>query len=198
MRSLLRRAMAVCAMALFFCPLPAMSGDAASGEVLSGKLRCGECHDSPAARAGQFPSLAGQRQDYLVKQLRDFRDGRRRNDMMFILARNLEEQDIQDLAAWFSGLESRKGDRLGTPPAGLALFRDGDPVRGIPACASCHDANLPGVPAIAGQHAAYLRKQLLDWRSGERGEAAADPMKAVAGRLSDAEIDALSTYLSGL
>lgn len=186
------------AMLVLTAAMPGMAaGDASAGEAAARDLRCLECHERPVAgapEAARYPRLAGQRYDYLVRQLRDFRDGRRRNDLMFVLARNLDDSEIQDLAAYFSGLVAGRGQ--GSDGPGLQLFQGGDPARGVPACASCHDAGIAGAPRIDGQHAPYLSSQLRAWREGERGAAADGPMGSIAAMLSDADIDALADHIS--
>ncbi|AXQ28471.1 cytochrome c4 [Solimonas sp. K1W22B-7] len=197
MRWLSPRHVALAMLALTAAMPGAAAGDAAEGEAAARDLRCLECHERAvdgSPESGRYPRLAGQRYDYLVRQLRDFRDGRRRNDLMFVLARNLEDNEIQDLAAYFSSLAAGRGQ--GSAGLGLQLFQGGDPARGVPACASCHDAGIAGAPRIDGQHAPYLSSQLRAWRAGERGAAADGPMGSIAAPLSDADIDALADHIS--
>jgi len=154
---------------------------------------CGECHGldgvSPVAR---FPSLAGQRPAYIVKQVRDFRDGRRANDggQMAANASDIGEADIAKAAAYFSAL---------LPPAPMssdlrALYWVGDASAGITSCASCHDG-AEAAPSLQSQHAGYLAKELDDLRSGARANDDG-VMRAIASKLSDADIEALSDYLA--
>jgi cytochrome c553 len=82
---------------------------------------------------------------------------------------------------------------------GAKLFQDGDAASGIASCGSCHDnaeSKRPDAPLLKAQHAAYLAKQLGDWRSGERRNDSSQVMPAVAAKLSDRDISALATFLA--
>lgn len=168
---------------------------------------CAECHglDGISAMA-RFPKLAGQRPDYIVKQVRDFRAGRRRNDggQMAATAADTSESDLMRSAVYFGGLPGPLPDgALASDSAdwrrGAALYRDGDAASGIARCSSCHDdANpkRPDVPLLKAQHAAYLAKQLRDWRSGARKNDVSQVMPAIAAKLSEQDISALATFLA--
>lgn len=191
-------------------------GDVAQGRLKVESERCQECHgvDGHAigmgdgvASDGKFPKLAGQFAEYIVKQIGDFRSGARKHDFMTIMARSLDERDLADIAAYYASQQTMFGDTSSstTNDAARRLFLQGDTSRGITACASCHGEAGKGshssaalVPVIGGQHSRYLNKQLMDWRSGERNNSAGAVMTAVTRQLTDAEIEALSNYLSGL
>src|SRR5690606_25600383 len=131
----------------------------------------------------------------------------RKHDQMAIMARSVSDEDVRDIAAWFASQSpmqpdgSAKGEALSL---GKALYEQGDPARGIVSCASCHGAHgegLPGqalIPVIRGQEWRYLDKQLRDWRAGDRRNGPDPLMNQVTRALSDKEIEALATYLSGM
>ena len=189
------------------------AGDAAAGRVRSESERCQECHGADGngnGPDGKFARLAGQYPAYIVKQLQDFRSGARRHDFMMIMARSLDEADLADIAAYYGGLATMRGEGTqastdaGTDAA-RRLFTAGDAARGIAACAGCHGAQGKGrgngdaaFPVIGGQDAKYVRSQLLAWRSGERRNSPGGAMNDAAKGLTDAEIDALAHYVSGL
>lgn len=193
-------------------PLPPAAVQPAKGDPAAGKSksfddRCQECHahDGNATEIGdgvsgigKFPKLAGQRYEYIIKQFADFREGRRSSDEMYVMASTVDEHDLRDIAAYFSGLKVMQG--AGSKDNGLArqLFQQGDAARGIPACAGCHTERSSGAPIISGQHQRYLTKQLIDWRSAERRNSPGSVMNAIASPLSDQEIEALAEYISGL
>jgi cytochrome c553 len=168
---------------------------------------CAECHglDGISVMA-RFPKLAGQRFGYIAKQVRDIRDGRRRNDggQMAAIAGEIDDNDLAKSAAYFAGLPPPPPDpSLATDSEdwrrGAALYRDGDAVSGIASCGSCHDdaePKRPDAPLLKAQHAGYLAKQLRDWRSGERRNDSSQIMQAVAVKLSDRDISALATFLA--
>lgn len=168
---------------------------------------CAECHglDGISVMA-RFPKLAGQRFGYIAKQVRDIRDGRRRNDggQMAAIAGEIDDNDLAKSAAYFAGLPPPPPDpSLATDSEdwrrGAALYRDGDAVSGIASCGSCHDdaePKRPDAPLLKAQHAGYLAKQLRDWRSGERRNDSSQIMPAVAAKLSDRDISALATFLA--
>jgi cytochrome c553 len=168
---------------------------------------CAECHSLDGISAmPRFPKLAGQRPGYIAKQVRDFRDGRRRNDggQMAAIAGEIDDQDLARSAAYFAGLPPPPPD-LSLPTdtnewkRGAALYREGDIASGIVRCGSCHDdgeSTRLGAPLLEAQHAAYLAKQLRDWRSGARQNDSSRTMPAIAAKLSDLDISALATFLA--
>ncbi len=177
------------------------------GALKADTERCVECHgpDGHASAGGpaaesHVPKLAGQSLAYIIKQVADFRSGARRHDTMNMMARTVEPADIVDIAAHFSIQPPMAGDG-GRSPLGEKLYTQGDPQRGVPACASCHAPGAVGqgtAPRLAGQSWRYLEKQLFDWRSGERRNSADGSMEIFTRGLSDSEIRALTDYLAGL
>lgn len=185
-------------------------GDPEAGEVKS--ATCAACHNADGNSALEInPKLAGQHASYLVKQLKEFKlasqtggkEGRN-NAVMNGMAAALSEQDMLDIAAYF---ESQTATPGATPEdviaAGEQLYRGGDMERGITACIACHGPRGDGMglanfPDISGQHVAYIKSQLEAFRSGQRANDPNGMMRDIAVRLTDADIDILSKYLSGL
>jgi len=168
------------------------------------------------APADPWPKLAGQVPEYIVKQLQDFKAGRRSNVQMSPQAQAVAEADIADIAAYFARQQVRPDDaaRKDLLARGEQLFLKG---KGRPqvvaACVGCHGFNgvgnrdwakvmaLPPVvlaPAVGGQHANYLAKQLLAFRDGGRSNDVGNVMRDIAARLDDDEIAAVSEYIATL
>ena len=178
-------------------------GDAAAGKAAS--ATCAACHGADGkAILPEYPNLAGQHASYIAKQLTDYRDGNRQNALMSPMAAALTDQAILDLAAYYSSMPEISGvaseDNL---ELGQNLFRGGVTSAGIASCTGCHGPAGAGNPAAAypslvGQNKAYMIAQLKMFRSGERNNDPNEMMRALAHRLSDAEIDALANYASGL
>lgn len=152
----------------------------------------------------EWPKLAGQHANYIEKQLKEFKAGDRSNAMMAPMAAPLSEQDVADLAAYFSSQTTSKGD---ADPAlvelGEKIYRGGNPASGVAACIGCHGPTGAGNPAanfpsLSGQHARYVEIQLNAFRKGERANDAGKMMRSVAGRMTDQEIKAVASYVQGL
>lgn len=194
----LNNVLRACACVALALPLAARAGDVAAGRIKSESERCQECHGADGngnGEDGKFARLAGQYPAYIVKQLQDFRSGARKHDVMMIMARSLEEADLADIAAYYGGLPAMRGAAM---PADTEAAQ-----RLFTACAACHGAQGKGngnaaFPVIGGQDAKYLRNQLLAWRSGERRNSPGGAMNDAARGLTDAEIDLLAHYLSGI
>lgn len=184
----------------------AIVGDAAAGSAKA--ATCVACHGPNGVSANPlWPNLAGQGAAYTASQLAAFKSGARKNALMAGVAAGLSEQDMADLGAHFANQPARIGSaNPDLIEAGQALYRSGDPENNIAACAACHGPSGKGVasagfPQIAGQHATYVTAQLKAYRSAERGNPK-DPkqlmMQSVAKKLTDAQIDAVSSYVEGL
>lgn len=178
----------------------AAAGDAAAGQKRA--AACAACHGPDGNSAsGQFPKLAGQNADYIVKQLQDFKSGARKNPIMAGMAAGLSEQDMQNVAAWFSSQTVRPGEAdPGLVKAGEMLYRGGDKAAQIPACAACHGPDGAGnapmvVPALSGQHAEYVMSQLQAFADGSRKS---PMMDTIAARLNAGQIKAVASYIEGL
>lgn len=182
----------------------------AAGNALLGREKagtCGGCHGPDGnSSVPTWPKLAGQQSFYIVKQLKDFKYGIRTDPMMSGVAAGLSEQDMADIAAWYSTQKVRPGPGSGNRETGRRLFMEGDPSIGISACAVCHgDAatgaiglGWGGFPSLRGQHSAYLSKQLRDFQAGRRKNDQGGMMSHIAAKLSPEEIASLSAYLEAL
>lgn len=180
----------------------------AAGSVEAGQAKaivCAACHGVDGNSLNpEWPSIAGQNEAYLVRILQAFRKGERSNVLMSAQATALTDQEIADLAAFFASrpLQGKTADpKLAT--AGERLFRGGNKETGVAACIACHGpagaGNGPaGYPVVGSQHAAYTAAQLKAYRAGERTSDLNQMMRNTAARLTDAEIEAVSSYLQGL
>lgn len=179
------------------------AGDAAAGKTKA--AACAGCHgmdgNSPAPN---FPKLAGQHESYLLKQLHDFKSGKRKDPTMTAMVAPLTDADMANLAAYFSGQKVKPGkaaeDKV---EAGQTMYRAGNASSGVAACAACHSPTGRGnpqakFPALHGQHAAYVAAQLKKFRSGERANDPGSMMRGVAAKMTDAEIEAVAEYVQGL
>jgi cytochrome c553 len=164
---------------------------------------CAACHAADGNSVISLnPKLAGQHPEYLLKQLTEFKDGKRTNAVMTGMVANLTPEDMQNLATYFSGQKQTlaKAKTNGVGSLGEKIYRGGIAKTNVPACASCHGANGAGLPkqfpSLAGQHADYTYQQLKTFRTGERANA---PMMAViAAKMSEAEMHAVADYMQGL
>jgi cytochrome c553 len=180
-------------------------GDAAAGQAKAAV--CGACHgmDGNSADA-QYPKLAGQSEQYIVRQLTDFKSGKRQNPIMMGMAAPLSTQDMHDVGAYFASKTALPGvaDQA-LVEHGQTLFRQGDATRGIPACMACHSIDgrgNPGAmyPQLTSQHAQYIEATLKAWHDGTTwgDDAHAQIMPAIAKQLSADDIAALASYVEGL
>lgn len=190
---------------------PALASEAAKGPAKPDPAKgqekatqvCGACHTFDGTRGSPAnPILAGQHPEYLVKQLTEFKAGKRKNAVMAGFAATLSEEDMRNVAAFYAGKTAKPGAAKGkdTIRLGERIWRGGIAERGVPACAGCHGPTGAGIPAqyprLAGQHGDYLEAQMTAFRSGARANNAS--MTAIAGKLSDLELKAVSDYAAGL
>ena len=176
--------------------------DLAKGEA-SFNAVCAACHGAEGnSTIPVNPKLAQQHPDYLVKQLTEFKSGKRASPVMSGMAALLSEADAKNIAYWVGSKTSKPGfakDRE-LVMLGERIFRGGVADRQIPACAGCHSPNGAGIPAqyprLSGQHADYAVAQLIAFRSGARKNS--PQMTQVAAKLNDAEIKAVADYVAGL
>lgn len=192
-------------------PAPAVAAAVQPGDAAAGEAKvaaCGACHGLDGnSQDPQYPKLAGQHERYIARQLALFKTGARENPIMLGFAATLSEQDMRDVGAFYAGKTPLPGVADEALVArGQQLYRGGDKATGIPACMACHGpagSGNPGAryPALAGQHANYTKAQLQKFRDGMvwgREDDANAVMSGVAAYLSDADIEALSSYLEGL
>lgn len=174
-----------------------VKGAASYGQV------CIACHAADGNSATpENPKLAQQHPEYLVKQLQEFKSGKRENAIMAGFAAGLSEQDMVNISFWLASQKGAPGFATdkNTVALGERIYRGGVPDRQIAACAGCHSPNGAGLPIqyprLSGQHAQYTATQLNQFRSGVRANNAA--MSGVAAKLNDREIQAVSDYIAGL
>lgn len=186
---------------------PAAAAGPARPDAAAGGQRyaavCAACHgvdgNSPIA---QNPKIAGQFPEYTVKQLQEFKDGKRPSPIMRPFAQQLSEQDMVNIAAFLASGKARPGFARDKElvKLGEQIYRGGVPDRQIAACAGCHSPNGAGIPAqyprLSGQHADYTAAQLVAFRDGVRKNSV--QMNQVAAKLNDREIRAVADYIAGL
>lgn len=179
------------------------AGSKEAGQAKS--VTCMACHGPDGNSPNpEWPSIAGQHAGYLDQQLRLFRAGERQNVLMTPMAMILTDEDIADLAAYFSSQTARGGEAEPSKvAAGERIYRAGNASNGLMACTACHGPTgrgnpLANYPAIQGQHAVYVAAQLRAYRAGERGTDQNQMMRNVAALLSDEEIDTVASFIQGL
>ena len=179
-------------------------GDPAAGKDKS--AMCQGCHGEDGnSAAPNFPKLAGQFANYLQKQIRDFQSEARVDPTMSSMAATVtERQDLLDITAYFASQKQMKGSG-GSSEAGMKLYIEGNAATGVYGCINCHGENGKGkspnnavFPLIGGQHKDYLVKQLTDFKKGDRKNDPSGMMADIAKLMTNAEIEAVSEYLSGL
>jgi cytochrome c553 len=176
--------------------------DLAKGQEKSTQV-CGACHTADGSRGlPANPILQGQHADYLVKQLTEFKAGKRVNPIMSGMAGALSEEDMRNVAAFYASKQAKPGAARNkdTVLLGEKIYRGGIAAKQVPACAGCHSPNGAGIPAqyprLGGQHAEYAEAQLVAFRAGTRNNSV--QMTAIAARMSDKEIKAVADYVAGL
>ena len=169
---------------------------------------CVMCHgkDGRATDAGYFPRIAGKPAGYLLNQLQNFREGRRRNATMNHLMRHMSDEYLQEIASYFSSLDlpylPARASSLSADQqrAAEALVFKGAPDRNIPACVACHGANMagrqPAMPGLLTLPPDYLIGQIGAWRTGQRHAKAPDCMADIAKRLAPEEVGLVARWLS--
>jgi len=176
--------------------------DLAKGQATSTSV-CAACHTNDGSRGSAAnPILQGQHPEYLVKQLSEFKSGKRANPIMSGMAAPLSEADMKNVSAFYASKVAKPGfaKNKDLVTLGEKIYRGGIADRMIPACAGCHSPTGAGIPAqyprLAGQHADYTEAQLVAFRSGARSNSV--PMSGVAAKLNDREIKAVADYIAGL
>ena len=179
-------------------------GDATAGE---GKAAvCFGCHGADGnSPAPTFPKLAGQNPNYIAKQLKDIKGGVRPSPLMIGFAAGLSDQDMADLAAYFSSKTVTAGAVTDAElvAQGKEIYNSGIQSKGVAACIACHSPDgagngLAGFPAVRGQHAIYIDGQLKAFRDGTRANDPSAMMRDLAAKLSDGEINAVSAYIQAM
>jgi cytochrome c553 len=176
--------------------------DLARGQELAAQV-CQACHASDGTRGvPTFPILQGQIPEYLVKQLHEFKSGKRDNAIMKGMSAGLSDADMESVAAFYASKQAEPGVAKDKDLAllGERIYRGGIADRQVPACSGCHTPDGGGIPVQyprqAGQHAEYSEAQLIAFRGGVRLNSI--QMTGVAAKLNDREIKALADYMAGL
>ena len=176
--------------------------DLAKGEA-SFAGACAACHGADGNSGTPLnPILAQQHPQYLVKQLQEFKSGKRANAVMSGMAATLSDEDMKNVAYWLHSKTAKPGFAKDKELVALGerIYRGGIADRQVAACAGCHSPNGAGIPAqyprLGGQHADYLSAQLSGFRDGLRNNNL--QMSQVAAKLNDREIKAVSDYIAGL
>ena len=175
----------------------AQTPPASGGDVAAKAQVCAACHgDAGNSTDPQYPILAHQNARYIYLQLQDFKEGRRKDPQMSPMAATLSREDMLALADYYSK-QAQKPTRFKSDPAKVAAGRaKADEVL----CAMCHGGDFVGqneIPRAAGQHYAYVKKQLQDFKAKRRTNDAGN-MTSVAATLSDEDIENLSHYIGNL
>jgi cytochrome c553 len=176
--------------------------DTTKGQALSAQV-CSACHANDGSRGSPAnPILQGQIPEYLVKQLGDFKSGKRNNPVMKGFASALSEDDMKSVAAFYASKSAKPGFATNKDLVALGekIYRGGIAEKQVPACAGCHSPSGAGIPVqfprLAGQHAPYVEAQLNGFRAGTRANG--PMMLTIAAKMSDQEIKAVSDYVAGL
>lgn len=177
------------------------AADADAGKIKA--AMCAGCHGADGnSLTPVWPNLAGQSATYLATQMKDFRDGNRKNAQMSPMAATLTDEDIANLAAYYSSKTVKGGE---TKPEyvelGSKIYNGG--VEGVMACSGCHGPNgagleAAGFPQLAGQKVNYVIGQLNSFKTGERKTDTSAMMNDIAAAMSDEQIEAVANYILGL
>jgi len=208
MKSHVKSLLALLAAAAMATPLaanesqPAAKVDPAKGQAISSQV-CGACHTADGSRGSPAnPILQGQHPEYLVKQLTEFKAGKRDNAIMKGFASALSEEDMKNVAAFYSSKQAKPGAAKNKDLVvlGEKIYRGGIADRKVPACAGCHSPTGAGIPAqyprLSGQHSDYTTAQLTNFRDGIRKNSTV--MTGVSAKMNDREIKAVADYIAGL
>lgn len=178
---------------------------------------CSSCHGQYGnSLAPNFPNLAGQNYNYLLKQLENFRSGARKNATMSSMIQTVpkapDDANLKDIARYFSSQKPnpKANANAATPKVPIAvaekgyrIYQQGLPGQRVPACSACHMpsglGNAPmAVPALAGQHATYVDSQLNLFASGKRTNSAGHVMATIARRMRPGQRQAVAAYVEVL
>lgn len=180
----------------------AAAADLVKGQETYGGV-CIACHgEAGKSVLPENPVLAQQHPEYLVKQLSEYKSGKRNDPIMLGMAAMLSDEDMKNVSAYLAQQKAEPGAATDKDLAALGeqIYRGGIQDRNIASCAGCHSPNGAGIPAqyprLSGQHAQYVVTQLNHFRDGTRANN--QQMTDVAAKLNDKEIKALGEYIAGL
>ena len=176
--------------------------DLGKGAATYGQV-CVACHAADGnSSTPANPKLAQQHPEYLIKQLQEYKSGKRENAIMKGFASSLSDDDMVNISYWLASQKATPGfaQEKDLVRLGERIYRGGIAGRNVAACASCHSANGAGIPSqyprLAGQHAEYTLDQMNQFRSGVRKNSA--QMTKIAAYMTDEELRAVSDYIAGL
>jgi cytochrome c553 len=178
-----------------------------SGDTVSGKQKsqiCQGCHGMDGNSTDELiPKLAGQYDEYIIKQMRNYLAGTRSHEIMNGMAAPLSDKDLADISAYFADQPIMKGSGSTPNNKGKKIFLKGNISQMVMTCVYCHgdggkglDPSTAMYPVIGGQHKAYLLKQLKDFREDDRMNSPNVVMNKIVRSLSDADLDAVAEYIS--
>ncbi|MBA3771138.1 MAG: cytochrome c4 [Ramlibacter sp.] len=205
---LIAASLAVPALSVFAADAPAAAAPAAGKpDLTQGSAKfaqiCASCHGADGnSGAAANPKLAQQHPGYLVKQLQEFKSGKRPSPIMQPIAAQLTDADMKNISYWAGSQKAKTGFAKDKEMAllGERIYRGGIGERQVAACAGCHSPNGAGVPSqyprLSGQHADYTTAQLVGFREGARKNS--PQMNQIASKLNDREIRAVADYIAGL
>jgi cytochrome c553 len=183
-------------------PQAAVKIDPAAGEAKYTAV-CAACHGADGnSGTPANPKLAGQHPDYLVKQLQEFKSGKRPSPVMQGFAAQLSDADMKNIGAFLAAVKAKPGFAKDKALVSLGekIYRGGISDRQVAACAGCHSPNGAGIPSqfprVSGQHADYTASQLVAFRDGARKNST--QMAQIASKMNDREIRAVADYIAGL
>jgi len=186
---------------------PVAQAAAAKPDLTAGSTKftatCAACHGADGnSPVPANPKLAQQHPEYLLKQLQEFKNGKRPSPVMQAFATQLSDADMKNIAYWAASQQAKPGFAKDKElvQLGERIYRGGIAQRQVAACAGCHSPNGAGVPSqfprLSGQHADYTEAQLKAFRDGPRKNSI--QMAQIAGRLNDREMRAVADYIAGL
>ena len=178
------------------------SGDVARGEALAAGKKCSKCHgDAGVSDDSEDTNIAGMETGYFYKQLKDYQGGQRDNRSMKKQVKDMDDQQMADLAAYYATLpQAEPAEATETDPAILQLVYRGDPTRLIKSCSSCHGRRGQGAmfdnPPLTGQYPEYFITTMTEFKEGDRANDIYGRMRTIAEVLTEEEIAGLAAYYS--
>lgn len=176
--------------------------DVTKGSELFGQV-CVACHAADGnSTIPANPKLAQQHPQYIMKQLHEYKSGKRENAVMVGFASSLSDDDMRNVAYWLASQKAKTGTATNKDLVALGerIYRGGIPDRQVAACMGCHSPTGAGIPAqyprLSGQHAEYTVTQMVAFRDGVRKNSI--QMAHVAAKMNDREIKAVADYIAGL
>lgn len=178
-----------------------------TGNPIAGQEKsqlCQGCHGEFGISTDPLiPHLAGQRANYISKQIRNYQDDIRTHEIMEAMAATINDDDLADIAAYFAHQNKMKGKGTPENKRGKELFLRNDTSKMGIACVNCHGEKGKGIespisafPVLGGQHKDYIRQQLINFRSGDRKNSPYKIMNRIAESLTDIDIESLAEYVS--